>query len=125
MRDLVATLMQDDGANRIIGEAMSGLGTRYALGATHDAAGRLIGDRPVRFQDQPAMLYDLMQDGSAVLLAADPVVMARAGNHAIRCAAIDTGPSLLVRPDGCVAWAGAGMDDLDNALQALGLRETA
>lgn len=31
MRDLVATLMQDDGANRIIGEAMSGLGTRLSL----------------------------------------------------------------------------------------------
>jgi len=118
MRDLVATLMQDDGANRIIGEAMSGLGARYALGATHDAVGRLIGDGPVRFQGQPAMLYDLMQDGSAVLLAAtaDDAVMAHAGKRAIRCATIDTGPSLLVRPDGCVAWAGAGMEGLDDAL---------
>jgi flavin-dependent dehydrogenase len=115
MRDLLARLMVDDGANRIIGEAMSGLDTRYDTGSEHDAAGRLIGDRPVRYQDAPAMLYDLMQDGSGVLLAATDAVLAH-GGASIRCATIDTGPSLLIRPDGCVAWAG---DDTVGLLTAL------
>src|ERR1700759_3149651 len=59
MRALVARLMDFDDVNRFIGEAMSGLGTRYELGSDHDDVGRLAGDRPVA----GTSLFELMQDG--------------------------------------------------------------
>ena len=123
MRDLVAHLMQFDDVNRFIGEMMSGLSTRYDLGAPADEVGRLIGDRPIRDGDVAASLYELMQDGAGVLLDAsrDGEASRRvaAGTQKIRCVAVEAGPSLLIRPDACIAWAGEANDaeGLDEALR--------
>ena len=107
MREIVARLMQFDDVNRYIGEIMSGLTTRYDLGSERDEVGRLIGDRH-------GTLYDLMQDGSGVLLDASTGKqasrMVAAATPAVRCVAVEDGPSLLIRPDACVAWAGDGED---------------
>ena len=124
MRDLVANLMQVDEANRFFGDMIRGLSVRYDLGsergeAGQDDVGRLIGDRPVGHGDT---LYDLMQDGGGVLLDASSEGRASklvAAMRRITCVAVETGPSLLIRPDACVAWAGEG-DSTDGLEDALG-----
>jgi 2-polyprenyl-6-methoxyphenol hydroxylase-like FAD-dependent oxidoreductase len=127
LRDLVASLMQFDDVNRLIGEMMSGLSTRYDLGSEVDDVGRLIGDRTIGHGDAgvspQVSLYDVMQDGMGVLLDASPEGNAsrlvEASTRRVRCLAVDTGPSMLIRPDACVAWVGEGAstDGLDEALR--------
>ena len=118
MRDIMANLLRFDDVNRFVGGAMSGLSTRYDLGSTRDEVGRLIGDRPLR----DVSLYDLMQDGMGVFLDASPQRKASglvaAVTADIRCVAVDAGPSMLIRPDACVAWAG-DHDDLDGLTDAV------
>ncbi|MBN9138939.1 MAG: FAD-dependent monooxygenase [Phyllobacterium sp.] len=122
MRDIIVNLMQFDDVNRFIGEMMSGLSIRYDLGPERDEVGRLTGDRPVSPGDAGTSLYDLMQDGMGVLLdasaggKASSLVAARTGR--VRCIAVDAGPSLLIRPDACIAWAGDN-DSTDGLEQAL------
>lgn len=109
MRDLMANLMQLDDVNRLIGEMMSGLSTRYDLGSAMDDVGRLAGNRPLRHGDAGVSLYDVMQDGMGVLLDASTEGKAArrvAASQRVRCVSVDTGPSLLIRPDACIAWAG-------------------
>ncbi|MBB5607008.1 MULTISPECIES: FAD-dependent oxidoreductase [unclassified Janthinobacterium] len=122
MRELIAELMQFDDVNRRIGEMMSGLSTRYDLGSTHDAVGRLIGDRPIGHVEAGVTLYDVMQDGKAVFLDASVGSAASrlvaASTQQVRCVAVDSGPSLLIRPDACIAWAAEG-DSIDGLEQAL------
>ena len=105
MRALVARLMELDDVNRLIGAMMTGLDTRHDLGSPHDAVGRLVGDRAV---GAAGSLYDLMQDGGAVLLDASAggaaSRLASSATTRIRCVTVDAGPSMLVRPDACVAW---------------------
>lgn len=123
MRDVVAKLLGSDDVNRFIGEMMTGLSVRYDLGSDHDEVGRLIGDRPISQGDAGISLYDVMQDGMGVLLDASTDGMASkrvaATTQRIRCVTVDTGPSMLIRPDACVAWADekSGMDGLDEALR--------
>jgi hypothetical protein len=42
-----------------------------------------------------------------------------ASTQRIRCVAVDTGPSMLIRPDACIAWAGEenSTDGLEEALR--------
>lgn len=110
LRDLMAGLMQSDDVNRRIGEMMSGLSTRYDLDADDDRVGRIAGDRPVG----DATLHGLMQDGAGLLVdasgrTADATTIPPTKLH-LRHVAVDTGPSMLIRPDGCVAWVGDGRD---------------
>lgn len=114
LRDMMATLMACDGANRMIGEMTSGLGTRYDVGSHDDAVGRLIGDRQVRHGGQMVSLYDVMQDGRGVFIDSDGAGIAPEG---VTVVSVDSGPSLLVRPDGCIAWAGASHGGLAAALE--------
>jgi hypothetical protein len=129
LRELMAQLLDNDDVNRTIGRMITGLVTRYDLGAARDEVGRLSADRPLDHPlDRPpgaadgAMLYDLMQDGAGVFLDASGGAQAArrvagAARH-IRCVAVETGPSLLIRPDACIAWAADGDDlaGLDAAL---------
>ena len=123
MRDVVANLMQFDDANRLIGEMMTGLSTRYDLGSDRDEVGRLIGDKPIRHGDADVSLYDVMQDGMGVLLDASTERRASqlvaATTQKIRRVAVSKGPSMLIRPDACVAWAGEenSTDGLEAALR--------
>ena len=123
MRDIVANLMQLDDVNRLIGEMMSGLSTRYDVGSERDDVGRLIGDKPIRCGGADVSLYDVMQDGLGILLDASTAGKASqlvaATAPGLRCVAVDTGRSMLIRPDACVAWAGEGnsLDGLEEALR--------
>jgi 2-polyprenyl-6-methoxyphenol hydroxylase-like FAD-dependent oxidoreductase len=120
MRDIVAKLMQFDDVNRSIGETMSGLSIRYDLGSDLDDVGRLIGDKPI---SQGVSIYGVMQDGMGVLLDASTEEKASklvaVTTQRIRCVAADTGLSMLIRPDACIAWAGEenSTDGLEEALR--------
>jgi 2-polyprenyl-6-methoxyphenol hydroxylase-like FAD-dependent oxidoreductase len=123
MRNVVAKLMQFDDVNRFMGEMVSGLSIRYDLGSEKDDVGRLIGDRPIRYGDGDASLYDVMEDGMGVLLDASldekASALVAAVTPRIRCITVDTGPSMLIRPDACVAWANDNnsTDGLEEALR--------
>ena len=64
-----------------------------------------------------------MQDGMGVLLDASAERKASrlvaATTQRIRCVAVDTGPSMLIRPDACIAWASRdnSIDGLEQALR--------
>lgn len=119
MRDLIARLMDFDDVNRYLGEMMTGVSMRYDLDSALPDVGRLTDDRPL---PDGTTLYDAMQDGSAVLLDASvgqaASRLAASVTPRVRCVVIDRGPSLLIRPDACVAWQGAGdsVEGLDEAL---------
>jgi 2-polyprenyl-6-methoxyphenol hydroxylase-like FAD-dependent oxidoreductase len=128
MRDVVAKLMQFDDVNRFMGEMMSGLSIRYDLGSELDEVGRLIGNRPIRHGattdgDADVSLYDVMEDGMGVLLDASGDAKASklvaTITPKIRCVTVDTGPSMLIRPDACIAWASRdnSIDGLEQALR--------
>jgi hypothetical protein len=123
MREIIAKLMEFDDVNRFLGEMMSGLFTRYDLGSDREEVGRLAGDRQVGLGRIDATLYDLMQDGSGVFLDASSDGQASklitATAPGIRCATIATGPSLLIRPDACIAWAGDGQNGTAGLEEAL------
>ncbi|WP_150669442.1 FAD-dependent monooxygenase [Pandoraea anhela] len=112
MRDLIARLMDFDDVNRFIGEMMTGVSTRYDLGATgttHPDVGRLAGDWQLA---GGAYLYDAMQEGNGVLLDATPWQRASqivaAVTPSVRCVTVSEGPSMLLRPDACIAWRSEG-----------------
>ena len=123
MRDIMANLMQFDNVNRCIGEMMSGLAVRYDLGSERDEVGRLLGDRPIPCGGAEVSLYDLMQNGMGVFLDASTVrqtsKLVAATTQRVRCVAVETGPSMLIRPDACVAWTGEenSIDELEAALR--------
>ena len=114
--------MELDDVNRLIGERMSALYTRYDLRSERDEVDRLIGDRPINHGDGEVSLYEVMQDGMGVLLDASTegttskLVAAR--TQRVRCVNVDTEPSMLIRPDACIAWAGEenSTDGLEEAL---------
>ena len=122
MRDIVANLMQFDDVNRFIGGMMSGLASRYDLGSELDEVGRLIRNKPVSHGDADVSLYDVMQDGMGVFLDTSTQgklsELVAATTRRIRCVALDTGPSMLIRPDACIAWAGE-QDDTNRLQEAL------
>jgi 2-polyprenyl-6-methoxyphenol hydroxylase-like FAD-dependent oxidoreductase len=123
MRDVVANLMRFDDVNRFMGEMVSGLSIRYDLGSESDDVGRLVGDKTISRGDADVSLYDLMQDGMGVLLDASTEQKASrivaATTQKVRCVAVDAGPSMLIRPDACIAWVGeeSSADGLEEALR--------
>ena len=120
MRDIMSKLIPLDDVARVVGDMMRGLSTRYDLGADRDEGGRLIGDRPIGRDG--TSLYDLMQDGTGVLLDASTggraSKLVTAATRKIRCVAVEEGPSMLIRPDACVAWAGDA-DHTDGLMEAI------
>lgn len=120
VRDFVENLLRFDDVNRSVGAMVSGLSTRYDLGSDLDDIGRLIGDRPVG--QGGGSLYEAMRDGVAVLLDAsggEASRLAAAITLGVRCIAVDSGPSMLIRPDACIAWSNGakGADGLEDALR--------
>ncbi|MFT4510278.1 FAD-dependent monooxygenase [Caballeronia sp. 15711] len=123
LRELFANLMQLDDVNQRISEIMRGLSTRYVLGSELDGVGRLIGDRPTTSGNADVSLYDLMQDGTGVFLDAssdgNASRLVAAATQRVCCASVDTGPSMLIRPDACIAWTGEqnSTEGLEDALR--------
>ena len=122
MRDIFAKLLELDDVNGHIDGLMSGLATRYDLGSERDLVGRLTGDRAIGGADVRTSLFAEMAEGDGIVLDASPDGRAAglaAGFPRVRCVTAAAGPSLLIRPDGCIAWAGDGgeMAGLAEALE--------
>jgi 2-polyprenyl-6-methoxyphenol hydroxylase-like FAD-dependent oxidoreductase len=110
LRDLFAQLLEFDDVNGYLDGLMSGLDTRYDLGSEHDMVGCLTGDRPVGAVDRLESLFAQMAHGDGMVLDTSPDGRAAglaAGFRRMRYCTAEGGPSLLIRPDGCIAWAGA------------------
>jgi hypothetical protein len=109
LREIVARILALDEGNRFFGEMMSGITTRYDLGDAHPLVGRLAADRALTADDGgPPTLYARMYGGGAVLVDAGDGEAARLAapwSPRVVTARAADGPSVLVRPDGCVAWA--------------------
>jgi 2-polyprenyl-6-methoxyphenol hydroxylase-like FAD-dependent oxidoreductase len=113
MREMFAKLLDIDGVSRHIDGLTSGLATRYDLGSEPGVVGRLIGDRPVGHGDARTSLFAEMADGEGLLLdnSRDGCAARLAvGFTHVRCLRAEAGPSMLIRPDGCIAWAGDAGD---------------
>jgi hypothetical protein len=109
MRDIFAQLLELDDANGHIDGLMSGLATRYDLGSERDLVGRLVGDRSAGRADVRTSLFAEMAEGDGILLDTSPdgrVAGLAVGFTRVRCVPAEAGPSMLIRPDGCIAWAG-------------------
>lgn len=121
MRQIFAKLMEIDAVNGHLDGLTSGLATRYDLGSKQDVVGRLTGDRSVGRADVRTSLFAEMAEGEGILLDASPDGHAAglaAGFTRVRCLPADAGPSMLIRPDGCIAWAG-DVGDVEGLVDAL------
>jgi len=108
LREIVAEIMRLDEGNRFFGELMSGISTRYALGGAHPLVGRLCGNLALNVDEEEIHLFSLMSRGNAVLVDAGngtAANIAAARAPYVRIVRARGAPSLLVRPDGCIAWA--------------------
>ncbi|WP_210191228.1 FAD-dependent monooxygenase [Bradyrhizobium mercantei] len=113
LRDIVADLMSLDEGTRYFGEMISGLRIRYDLGSDHPLVGRLAGNVALGDGDTKTTLFDQMEDGRAVLIDATggaASAIAARWEMFVRCVPRRGGPSLLIRPDACIAWAAEDTD---------------
>ena len=130
LRDIVTGIMNMDEGNRFFGEMMSGITTRYALGKEHPLVGKLCANLALTINGEERKLFALMQDGNGLLVDATETGAATkiAGmwSPRVRCVQVQSGTSMLLRPDACIAWASDGEDteDLEFLLgQWFGMRE--
>jgi 2-polyprenyl-6-methoxyphenol hydroxylase-like FAD-dependent oxidoreductase len=113
LRNIVSDLMKLPEGNRYFGEMLTGVGIRYDLGDDDPLAGTLAKDRLLTLSgDRKERLYALMERGRGLFISASKRSLPEEVQHAHT---ID-GPSMLVRPDGCIAWTDASSKPLDDAL---------
>ena len=103
MADLLTTYPD---VNRHLGEMVSGVATRYDLGDEDPLVGRLVADCDLLVDGVTTRLFSLMREGNAVLIDGGiPLDMTEA-NVRVRVVKAAGARSMLIRPDGCIAWAG-------------------
>ncbi|WP_417198862.1 hypothetical protein [Streptomyces stelliscabiei] len=106
LRQLLSELMDFEEVNRYITGMITAVDVRYDFGEGHDLLGRRM--RDVRLKR--GRLYELMREGRGLLL--DPTGTLSVEGWADRVDhVVDTAedldvPTVLLRPDGHVAWAG-------------------
>jgi 2-polyprenyl-6-methoxyphenol hydroxylase-like FAD-dependent oxidoreductase len=114
LRTIVSDLMKLPEGNRYFGEMLSGVGTRYDLGDDDPLVGTLAKDRALALSDgREEQLYALMEKSGGGLFVSPSQ---RALPPSVRHAHTKDGPSLLLRPDGCIAWTDASSRSADDAL---------
>ena len=118
LRDLFAELLRYDEPNVHVSRLMTGVDRPYPTANRHPEAGRMAADRPVGerrlhelLRTPGGVLLDATVDGAAAALTAD-----RPGPLTV----VPATESLLVRPDGVLAWGATGqatdLHELDDAL---------
>ncbi|MFT3923264.1 MAG: FAD-dependent monooxygenase [Myxococcales bacterium] len=113
LRDIVSEIMSSDWGNRFFGELISGVSIRYDLGTEQPEVGTITPDRRIEGES----ISSLMREGGALLLdgSGKASELAAPWRSKVRCVHTQ-GTSQLIRPDGCIAWMGAGTEGLEAAL---------
>ncbi|MFN8524992.1 MAG: FAD-dependent monooxygenase [Chloroflexota bacterium] len=122
LRDIMADLMDMDEPRRRIAGMLSGLDIHYDLGAGHPLLGRRMPDLDLATTAGPRRVYSLLHDARPVLLnfgepgrfdiglwtdRVQSIDAACAGPWELPVLGVVSAPaSVLVRPDGHVAWVG-------------------
>lgn len=119
LRDVLDEVLALDGPRTHLAARFSGLGIRYDLGDDgHPLVGRRMPDLDLVVAGQPTRVSTLLHDARPVLLHFGPSGMAAAEPvRTVRAASddawelpvigrVDPPPTVLIRPDGYVAWAG-------------------
>jgi len=113
LRGIVGDLMKLPEGNRYFGEMLTGVGIRYDLGDDDPPVGTLAKDQIIALAGgNSERLYALMEKGGGLLVSP----LERSLPQTVQHARTEDGPSMLVRPDGCVAWTDASSKSLDDAL---------
>jgi 2-polyprenyl-6-methoxyphenol hydroxylase-like FAD-dependent oxidoreductase len=114
LRSIVGDVIKLPEANRYFGEMLTGVGIRYDLGDADPLVGTLVKDQPLRLADgSEAQLYSLMGRGGGLFVSP----ASRALPAGVQLARTSEGPSLLLRPDGCIAWTDSSATPLEAALE--------
>lgn len=124
---IVAELMKLDEPRKQLAAELSQLGIHYDFGAGHPLLGRRMPDLDVTTQDGATRVYSLLRDARHLVLYFDASMHDRlvAWNDRVQVlactyagawelpaiGAVAAPSAVLVRPDGYVAWVGAGSDD--------------
>ncbi|TSC24682.1 FAD-dependent oxidoreductase [Corallococcus sp. Z5C101001] len=109
MRRIVADLMTTHpDVNRYFGELMSSVTLRYDLGDDDPLVGRFVADLELTIDGGVTRLFSLMRDGRGLLVDGDGVASTQGAAWASRVRGVKApgARSMLIRPDGCIAWAG-------------------
>jgi 2-polyprenyl-6-methoxyphenol hydroxylase-like FAD-dependent oxidoreductase len=113
LRTIVSDLMKLPEGNRYFGEMLTGVGIRYDLGDDDPLVGTLAKDQLLTLADGgEERLYVLMERGGGLFISSSERSLPRGVQHA----RTKDGASMLVRPDGCIAWTDASSKSLDDAL---------
>jgi 2-polyprenyl-6-methoxyphenol hydroxylase-like FAD-dependent oxidoreductase len=113
LRSIVSDLMKLPQGNRYFGEMLTGVGTRYDLGDDDPLVGTLAQDQHLTLSDgREARLYALMEKGGGLFFSPSK----RSLPPHVQPVHTQSGPSLLLRPDACIAWTDASSSPLDEAL---------
>jgi 2-polyprenyl-6-methoxyphenol hydroxylase-like FAD-dependent oxidoreductase len=113
LRTIVSDLMKVPEGNRYFGEMLTGTGIRYDLGDDDPLVGTLAKDQLLTLQGgSEERLYALMVKGGGLFISPSE----RSLPHDVHHAHTKGGPSMLIRPDACIAWTDASSKSLDDAL---------
>ena len=113
LRTIVSDLMRLPEGNRYFGEMLSGVGTRYDLGDDDPLVGTLAKDQLLALSDGSERgLYALMGQGGGLYISPSYRSLPNGVHHA----RTRDGSSMLLRPDGCIAWTDSSSTSLDAAL---------
>jgi 2-polyprenyl-6-methoxyphenol hydroxylase-like FAD-dependent oxidoreductase len=113
LRTIVSDLMKLGEGNRYFGEMLTGVGIRYDLGDDDPLVGTLVKDQLLTLESgSEARLYALMVNGGGLFISPSERSLPRE----VQQARTKDGPSMLVRPDGCIAWTDRSSKSLGNAL---------
>jgi 3-(3-hydroxy-phenyl)propionate hydroxylase len=126
LHDILAELLAMDEPRRRFAAMMSGLDIHYDLSPQHPLIGRRMPDLDIATTEGPLRVFSLLHQGGAALINfgepgrievfgwTDRVRLVDAkytGAWELPAVGVVSGPAaVLVRPDGYVAWAGAGVD---------------
>jgi 3-(3-hydroxy-phenyl)propionate hydroxylase len=129
LRDTLAELLELDEARRRFAGMMSGLDVHYDLGDGHPLLGRRMPDLDLQTASGPTRVYELLHDARPVLLdlagvAGDvwservrvvPATFVGAWELPV-AGPVPSPGSVLIRPDGYVAWTGTTPEGLAGAI---------
>jgi 2-polyprenyl-6-methoxyphenol hydroxylase-like FAD-dependent oxidoreductase len=119
LRELFGELLTDTDNVRRVAELMSGADVRYGDGSGHPMTGRWMPDLSLSTETGPTRIAELLRGGRPLLLTASGAGGAKAWTDRVDVIVTPDAPAetVLIRPDGYVAWAGPDGDGLEDTLR--------